>query len=239
MIPRFIPIWIVGVLVFLRILLIFSCNAEVATDLWFLVSSYEDPKINSYDLAMFITAHGYQATPREDYVAMTISGKEFYLAPNDASPGLADILMAPPKRSEKTHPDDTARESKSQPVRVSYSLEIKKDTTYTKTNSREFRETIRNAALFPLTPYGMCFEGSSRMGKIYTSLGYNLVYMYNPDNPPGRGHEWVLVEDDKTGNTWQAVDSYYGIMDISDYYRAPYSFPKHDDIKLILPQWVI
>lgn len=239
MIPRYILIWMVGVLIFLGILLIFSCNAEETTDLWFLVSSYEDTQISSYDLAMFLTAHGYQATPREAYVAMKISGKEFYLAPNEASPGLADILMAPPKRSEETHSSDKASESKSQPIRASYSLEIKKDTTYAKSNSREFKEGVRNAVLFPLTPYGMCFDGSSRMGKIYTSLGYHVMYMYNPDNPKGRGHEWVLVEDDNNGNSWQAVDSYYGIMEINDYYWAPYSFPKYDDIKLILPQWQV
>ena len=52
-------------------------------------------------------------------------------------------------------------------------------------------------------------------------------------------YEDTLVEDDKTTNTWQAVDSYYGIMDISDYYWAPYSFPKYDDIKLIPPQWQV
>jgi hypothetical protein len=238
-IPRYILIWIAGVLIFQGILLTFSCNAEETTDLWFLVSSYEDPKISSYDLAIFLTAHGYQATPREAYVAITISGKEFYLDPNGASPGLADILMAPPKRSDETYPSAGASESKSQLARASNSLEIKKDTTYVKTNSREFRETIRNSALFPLTPYGMCFEGSSRMGRIYTRLGYNVIYMYNPDNPKGRGHEWVLVEDDKNGDSWQAVDSYYGIMDLNDYYRAPYSFPKHEDLKLILPQWQV
>jgi hypothetical protein len=238
-IPRYTLIWIVGVLIFLGILLTFSCNAEETTDLWFLVSSYEDTQMSSYDLAMFLTAHGYRATPREAYVTMTISGKEIYLAPNEASPGLADILMAPPKRSEEFHSNDKSIKSKSELVRASYSLEIKKDTTYAKTNNRDFKETIRNAALFPLTPYGMCFEGSSRMGKIYTSLGYNVIYMYNPDNPKGRGHEWVLVENDKTTNTWQAVDSYYGIMDGNDYYWAPYSFPKYDDIKLILPQWQV
>jgi len=85
----------------------------------------------------------------------------------------------------------------------------------------------------------MCFEGSKRMGRIYTNLGYNVMYMYNPDNPPGQGHEWILVKDTTTEDMWQAVDSYYGTMDGSDYYYAPYSFPKSDDINLIMPKLIV
>lgn len=243
MIPRSLPIWLIGVMVLVRVLLIYSSQEEETTDLWYLVSSYENQKMTTEDLADFLTAHGYQATPHENYVSASVPGKKLYLVPNGVSQGLADIHLIPPSKTGKSvnivksHTSESSH-NVSELTRVGYSLEIKKGATYTKTNDREFTNAVRKAALFPITPYGMCFEGSKRVGRIYTDLGYRVMYMYNPDNPKGQGHEWILVKDD-AADMWQAVDSYYGTMDGSDYYYAPYSFPKQDDINLIMPQLIV
>lgn len=242
--PRSFPVWIIGVMVLMRVLLIITPQAEETTDLWYLMSSYEDQKITTDDLADFLTAHGYQAAPHENYVIANVPGKKLYLVPNGASPGLADIYLIPPGKTgenaniDKLH-DGISSNDAPNLIRVPGSLDIKKEVTYTKTNNREFTNVVRKAALFPITPYGMCFEGSKRMGRIYADLGYNVMYMYNPDDPKGQGHEWILVKDEAAENTWQAVDSYYGTMDMTDYYYAPYSFPKHDDINLIMPQLIV
>ena len=234
----------IGVLVLVRVLLIYSPQAEETTDLWYLVSGYEDQKMTTEDLADFLTAHGYQATPHENYVSTSVPGKKLYLVPNGVSLGLADIYLIPPGKTGKSsnigmsHSDESSHDV-SELTRVGYSLEIKKGMTYVKTNNLEFTNAVRKAALFPITPYGMCFEGSKRMGRIYTDLGYKVMYMYNPDNPKGQGHEWILVKDEAAGDIWQAIDSYYGTMDGSDYYYAPYSFPKQDDINLIMPQLIV
>lgn len=225
----------------MSVLLIFSTQAEETTNLWYLISSYEDQKMNPDDLADFLTAHGYQATPHEGYVVASVPGKRLYLVPNGASPGLADVFLIPPGEYANVYKPQADKSSYNALAltRVAGSLEIKKDVTYTKTSNREFSNAVREATLFPVTPYGMCFEGSKRMGRIYTDLGYRVVYMYNPDNPPGQGHEWILVNEEAAKDAWQAVDSYYGTMDLSDYYYAPYSFPKQDDINFIIPQLMV
>jgi hypothetical protein len=242
--PKPLPVWIIGVIVLMRVLLITTPQAEETTDLWYLMSSYEDQKITTEDLADFLTAHGYQATPHENYVAANVPGKKLYLVPNGASQGLADVYLIPPRKTGENanidkHDDSILSNAASKLTRVPGSLDIKEGVTYTKTNNREFTNAVRKAALFPIAPYGMCFEGSKRMGRIYADLGYNVMYMYNPDNPKGQGHEWILVKDEAAENTWQAVDSYYGTMDMTDYYYAPYSFPKHDNINLIMPQLIV
>lgn len=244
MTSKSLPIRIIGALILIRLLLICAAQAEETTDLWYLMSSYEDQKMTPEDLANFLTAHGYQATLQDNCVATNVPGKRLYLVPNGASLGLADIYLIPPSKNGKSANIDKIRADKSsydasRLTRAAYSLNIKREVTYTKTNNLEFTNSVRKESLFPVTPYGMCFEGSKRMGRIYTNLGYNVMYMYNPDNPPGQGHEWILVKDTTTEDMWQAVDSYYGTMDGSDYYYAPYSFPKSDDINLIMPKLIV
>lgn len=234
---------IIGVVILAWALLAASPQAEETNDLWYLISSYEDTKMTTDDLATFLTAHGYQASPQGNYVTASVSGKKLYLKPNGASQGLADVFLIPPSGADKISDADEPHQRESNDAsaltRVANSLEIKKGITYAKTNNREFINGVREAALFPVTPYGMCFEGSRKMGRIYTDLGYDVMYMYNPDNPKGQGHEWILVKDGKDKDLWQAVDSYYGTMDDSNYYYAPYSFPRQDHINYIMPQLIV
>lgn len=208
----------IGWLALIMILLITPTNAEGSADLSQLVNSYEDQKMSAEDLAIFLTAHGYHAVPHEDYVVASASGKELYIVPNGASKGLADIFQVPPS--------ETGEEL----VGVADHIDIGMGATYAKTNNREFVNAVRNAALFPIAPSNEFLEGSKRMGRIYTDLGYTVVYMYNPDYAKGQGYKWILVKDEAAENTWQAVDSYYGPVDGSDYYYAPYSSSKPDDL---------
>lgn len=244
MLPRSLPAWMIVVLGLMKILLIFAAQANEVTDLWFLISSYEDQKLTPNELADFLTAHGYQAAPHGTYVTVSVSGEKLYLVPNGAAPGLVDIYLTQPSQNHKSadiygSPSHKPSSEALAFTRVAGSLEIKRDATYARAENTEFKDAVREAALFPITPYGMCYEGSKRMGRIYTDLGYVVEYMYNPDNPPGQGHEWIMVEDKAAKDEWQAVDSYYGATDSIDYYYAPYSFPKQGDIYLIMPQLIV
>ena len=200
-----------------------SSHADEGNDLWLLISSYEDIGISVNDLATFMTAHGFNAKPTKTYVTVTFSsGKEVYLTPNGAAPRLADMWMSPP-------------EKQTGPIKVGNFEAIKKNVTYTKSSNPGFVKSISRSVLFPLVPQGMCYDGSKQLGTIYTGLGYNMTYMFDPT---GRGHEWVLVEYDNT-NTWLAVDSYYGVMTSDDYYTASYSFPRFELIDMVNPQWQV
>jgi len=215
---RKLSIFVLAIALFLQ-----SSCANEENDLWLLISSYEDFGITPNDLATFLTAHGYNARLIKSYVTVKFSGgKEVYLTPNGASPRLADLWMTAPEKSIG-------------PVRVSFDEAIKKDVTYAMSSNPVFVKSISRSVLFPLSPLGMCYEGSKQMGIIYTGLGHNIMYMFNPNNT---GHEWVLVEDGST-NTWLAVDSYYGVMTTGDYYTAPYSFQQFDLLDLVNPQWRI
>jgi len=215
---RKLSIFVLAIALFLQ-----SSCANEENDLWLLISSYEDFGITPNDLATFLTAHGYNARLIKSYVTVKFSGgKEVYLTPNGASPRLADLWMTAPEKSIG-------------PVRVSFDESIKKDVTYAMSSNPVFVKSISRSVLFPLSPLGMCYEGSKQMGIIYTGLGHNIMYMFNPNNT---GHEWVLVEVGST-NTWMAVDSYYGVMTTGDYYTAPYSFQQFDLLDLVNPQWRI
>jgi hypothetical protein len=202
-------------------LLMYTSCADEENDLWLLISSYEDMSISINDLATFLIAHGYNATPGRSYVTVSLSkGSIVYLTPNGASPRLADLWMTPPEKPIG-------------PIRVSYDETIKKNATYVMSSNQQFLKDIRRSILFPLVPIDMCYYGSKQLGIIYTGLGYNVTYMFLPD---GRGHMWVLVEDDGAG-TWLAVDSYYGVMTSAEYYTSPYSFPRFELLDLVVPQW--
>lgn len=206
---------------FMVALLLHSSHAEEENDLWLLISSYEDISISLNDLATFLIAHGYDVTPGRSYVTVSLSeGNTVYLTPNGASPRLADIWMTPPEKPIG-------------PIRVSYDATIQKNATYTMSSNQQFIKTISRSILFPLMPLDMCYDGSKQLGIIYTGLGYNVTYMFLPDD---RGHMWLLVEDDGT-ETWLAVDSYYGVMTGTEYYTSPYSFPRFELLDLVVPQW--
>jgi hypothetical protein len=152
-------------------------------------------------------------------------GKEAYLTPNGASPRLADLWMTPPT-------------AKSGPVQVLSSDAIKINQTYKKTENEDFIKTVERYQMFPVTPLGLCYDGSQKLHDIYKSFGYNTMYIYDPSGFDSQGHLWIAVEDKDHPNSWLAADSYYGVMtDDQYYYTAPYSFEDFKYLDSINPKW--
>ena len=210
------------------ILFVSCCSGTEVNDLWLLLSSYEDLGITVKDLAFFMIAHGYNAEPKDTYVTVKLSsGEDIYLTPNGASPGIADLWMTPPTQT-------------SVPVRIIPTEAIKENLTYDKATNPDFIKAVTRTLIFPVTPLGMCFDGSQKLDKTYSSYGYNVSYMYDPNaGDYSQGHIWVTVEDKNQHGKWLAVDSYYGVMTDNEYYTASYSF---DDIKYldsINPHWKV
>jgi hypothetical protein len=63
------------------------------SDLKELISSNEDVRINTQDLAFFLAFHGYNVVPKEGYVELNLNGKILKLVPNGAEPGLCDTAF--------------------------------------------------------------------------------------------------------------------------------------------------
>lgn len=211
----------------LLILYLSACQASEENDLWLLLSSYEDIGITMKDLAFFLATHGYNAKPAPDQshvVLMLKEGKEVYLTPNGASPRLADLWMTPPT-------------SKAGPVQVMPSDAVRVNATYAQTNNAEFVKAISRYVMFPVTPLGMCYDGSEKLDSTYSGFGYNVIFLYDPGGFSSQGHIWVAVEDRDQPGTWLAVDSYYGVVKDPEYYFAPYSFNEFQYLDAINPKW--
>jgi len=210
------------------ILLINYSHASEENDLWLLLSSYEDVGISVKDLAFFLATHGYNAEPANSYVIVKFTGgKEIYLTPNGAAPRLADMWMSPPKNQSGL-------------IQVIPVDAIKTNATYNKTDDLNFVKAINKCTMFPVSPLGMCYDGSQKLYNIYKSFGYsNIVYLYDPNGFNSQGHLWVAVEDTAHPDTWLAVDSYYGTMTDNYYYEAPYSFADFKYLDSINPNWQV
>jgi len=61
-------------------------------DLTELISQYQDTHMTVEDLAFFLATHNYNATPKDDYVQITIGGTIYKAVPNSAT-GLADLSL--------------------------------------------------------------------------------------------------------------------------------------------------
>jgi hypothetical protein len=145
-----------------------ACQASEENDLWLLLSSYEDIGITMKDLAFFLATHGFDAQPAPDQSSVIVKlkvGKEVYLTPNGASPRLADLWMTPPT-------------AKAGPMQVISSDAIKVNATYNLTDSSEFIKTISRYIMFPVTPLGMCYDGSQKLDSTYRNFGYNVIFLY-------------------------------------------------------------
>ncbi len=58
-----------------------------------LVTSFEDTRLTSTDLAYFLATHNYDAVPRGDHVDLFLEGTLYRLVPNGNAPGLCDIVI--------------------------------------------------------------------------------------------------------------------------------------------------
>ena len=199
-----------------------------ANDLWLLISSYEDAKITTGGLALFLQAHGYDAVVdrNHSYVKVNLEDRTVFLTPNGGSSGLADMWKTPPAVSPK-------------PSLVIPRDAIMKDVTYRRSDNYSFFNELRKAARFPVEPLGMCYEGSKKLGQLYADSGYQIRYLYNSQMADWQGHIWVVVKDNYTQDLWLAVDSYYGVMTDDEYYAADYSFSDIKYLDDVVPKWLI
>jgi hypothetical protein len=212
-------------LMFCLLLILGMSNCAEENDLWLLISSYEDIGITVQDLAFFLATHGYDATPEGSYVTVRFSdGSMAYLTPNGGEPRLANLWATPP--------------SPTGPVMVISPDAIQKNVTYSKTDNSAFIKDVTRSVIFPVTPLGMCYDGSKKLADTYGSFSYRVRYMYDPSEWDWQGHLWILVEDPKQPDRWLAVDSYYGVLrDDDQYYSAPYSFDNFEYLDSINPKW--
>jgi hypothetical protein len=67
--------------------------SEDISDLKKLISSNEDTRMNSKDLAFFLATHNYGAVPKDSCVEVDLNGQICKLVPNGNEPGLCDIAF--------------------------------------------------------------------------------------------------------------------------------------------------
>jgi hypothetical protein len=68
-----------------------SASSDRLTDLKSLISAFDDPRMDSDDLAFYLATHGFNATPMGSYVEVDLDGKFHKLTPNGSAPGLGDM----------------------------------------------------------------------------------------------------------------------------------------------------
>lgn len=189
------------------------------------MSGYEDVRMSVDELAFFLVTHGYNSETKDDYVHVNLPGDiKAYITPNGASPGLADLWKTPPRSTD--------------PVRTISEEAILKNVTYNETpEDGEVFNFTQERFIFPVTPLGMCYDGSQKLEAAYSSSGFNVMYMYSPAEWNWQGHLWVVIENTDLPDTWLAVDSYYGIITVDTYYKAPYSFDDMKYLDYINPKW--
>ena len=68
-----------------------SASRDSLSDLKSLISGFDDPRINSEDLAFYLATHGFDATPKGGYVEADLEGNVYRLTPNGSAPGLCRI----------------------------------------------------------------------------------------------------------------------------------------------------
>ena len=68
-----------------------SASSNSLSDLKSSISGFDDPRMNSQDLAFFLVSHGFDATPKGGFVEVDLGGHIYKLTPNGSAPGLAGI----------------------------------------------------------------------------------------------------------------------------------------------------
>ncbi|RQW80880.1 MAG: hypothetical protein EHM14_03060 [Methanothrix sp.] len=68
-----------------------SASSTSLSDLKSTVSSFDDPRMDSVDLAFYLASHDIDATPKGSYVEVDLDGYIYKLTPNGSAPGLCSI----------------------------------------------------------------------------------------------------------------------------------------------------
>lgn len=70
-----------------------SASYDSLSDLEALISGFDDPRMDSVDLAFYLASHDFDATPKGGYVEVKLSGNVYKLTPNGSAPGLCSIAQ--------------------------------------------------------------------------------------------------------------------------------------------------
>jgi len=68
-----------------------SASGNPLSELKSSISSFDDPRMSTEDLAFYLASHGFDAKPEGSFVEVDLGGKICKLTPNGSAPGLADI----------------------------------------------------------------------------------------------------------------------------------------------------
>ena len=78
-------------LILTAMVVVMPAGASSLSDLKSQVSSFDDPRMGTNDLAFYLNSHGFDATPKGSFVEVHLSGHAYKLTPNGSAPGLANI----------------------------------------------------------------------------------------------------------------------------------------------------
>jgi hypothetical protein len=70
-----------------------SASYDSLSDLESSISGFDDPRMDSEDLAFYLATHNFDATPKGGYVEVDLSGNVYKLTPNGSAPGLCSIAQ--------------------------------------------------------------------------------------------------------------------------------------------------
>jgi hypothetical protein len=68
-----------------------SASGNPLSELKSSISSFDDPRMSTEDLAFYLASHGFDATPNGNCVEVDLSGHIYKLTPNGSAPGLANM----------------------------------------------------------------------------------------------------------------------------------------------------
>ena len=68
-----------------------NASSDSLSDLKSSISGFDDPRMNSQDLAFFLVSHGFDASPKDNFVEVDLGDHTCKLTPNGSAPGLASV----------------------------------------------------------------------------------------------------------------------------------------------------
>ncbi|MCK9565820.1 MAG: hypothetical protein M0Q43_07215 [Methanothrix sp.] len=70
-----------------------SASKATLSELKYAISSFDDPGMDTQDLAFYLATHDFDAKPKGGYVEVSLEGRICKLTPNGSAPGLCSIAI--------------------------------------------------------------------------------------------------------------------------------------------------
>ena len=68
-----------------------NASSDALSDLKASISAFDDPRMDTQDLAFYLATHGFDVTLKDGYVEANLGGRIYKLTPNGLAPGLCSI----------------------------------------------------------------------------------------------------------------------------------------------------